>query len=79
MADVFPDKKTLIVAGMVEKKETDKVLTHFAGIGQDFIATQPDYEGRAMDAETFAEHIRQTRDRGDLQGHQGGNHSTSGT
>ncbi len=62
MADVFPDKKTLIVAGMVEKKETDKVLTHFAGIGQDFIATQPDYEGRAMDAETFAEHIRQTRD-----------------
>lgn len=58
MSDVFPDRKVLIVAGMVEKKETDKVLGHFAKIGSDFIATQPDYEGRAMAAETFAEHIR---------------------
>ncbi len=58
MADVFPDKNVLIVAGMVEKKETDKVLGHFAKIGSDFIATQPDYEERAMAAETFAEHIR---------------------
>ena len=58
MADVFPDKKTLIVAGMVEKKETDKVLGHFAKIGTDFIATQPDYEERAMKAEDFAGHIR---------------------
>lgn len=58
MAEVFPDKKVLIVAGMVEKKETDKVLEHFAKIGSDFIATRPDYEDRAMAAETFAEHIR---------------------
>ncbi len=62
MEDVFPDKKTLIVAGMVEKKETDKVLSHFSKISRDFIATQPDYEGRAMAAETFAEHIRQAKD-----------------
>ena len=62
MGDVFPDKRTLIVAGMVEKKETDKVLTHFAKVSRDFIATQPDYEGRAMAAETFAEHIREARD-----------------
>lgn len=57
MADVFPDKKVLIVAGMVEKKETDKVLGHFAKIGCDFIATQPDYEERAMAASAFAKHI----------------------
>lgn len=62
MNDVFPDKRTLIVAGMVEKKETDKVLAHLAGVSRDFIATQPDYEGRAMDAEVFAEHIRKVRD-----------------
>ncbi len=62
MGDVFPGKRTLIVAGMVEKKETDKVLAHLAGVSRDFIATQPDYEGRAMDAEVFAEHIRKTRD-----------------
>ncbi len=62
MADVFPGKKTLIVAGMVEKKETEKVLAHFAGISSDFIATQPEYEGRAMAAETFAQYIRETRD-----------------
>ena len=57
MNEVFPGRKTLIAAGMVEKKETDKVLGHFAEIGTDFIATQPDYEERAMAAETFAEHI----------------------
>ena len=62
MADVFPDAKTLIVAGMVEKKETDKVLTHFAKVSREFIATQPDYEGRAMAAETFAEHVKEARD-----------------
>ena len=62
MADVFPDQKTLIVAGMVEKKETEKVLTHFAKVSKDFIATQPDYEGRAMAAETFAQFIREARD-----------------
>jgi dihydrofolate synthase/folylpolyglutamate synthase len=62
MADVFPGKRTLVVAGMVEKKETEKVLAHFAGISSDFIATQPEYEGRAMAAETFAQYIRETRD-----------------
>ena len=62
MEDVFPGKKVLIVAGMVEKKETEKVLAHFARIGRDFIATQPDYEGRAMDAAAFAQYVRDTRD-----------------
>lgn len=60
MKDVFPDKKVLIVAGMVEKKETDKVLGHFAEIGTDFVATQPNYEERAMKAEDFAGHIEET-------------------
>lgn len=59
MKDVFPEEKTLIVAGMVEKKETDKVLEHFSEIGTDFIATQPDYEDRAIKAETFAEYINE--------------------
>lgn len=62
VADVFPDKKVLVVAGMVEKKETDKVLAHFGRIGRDFIATQPNYEGRAMDAAAFAGHVRAARD-----------------
>ena len=62
MADVFPQSRVLIAAGMVEKKETDKVLAHLANIGRDFIATQPDYEGRAMDAATFARHIEEARD-----------------
>ena len=62
VADVFPGSKVLIAAGMVEKKETDKVLAHFARIGKDFIATQPNYEGRAMAAETFAGYVRQARD-----------------
>ena len=62
VADVFPDKKVLLVAGMVEKKETDKVLAHFARIGRDFIATQPNYEGRAMDAAAFAGNVRAARD-----------------
>ena len=47
---------------MVEKKETDKVLAHFGRIGRDFIATQPTYEGRAMDAAAFAGHVRAARD-----------------
>ena len=58
MKDIFSDKKVLIAAGMVEKKETDKVLRHFAEIGTDFIATQPDYEERAMAAVDFAGHIK---------------------
>ena len=62
VADVFPGKKELIVAGMVEKKETDKVLAHLARVGRDFIATQPNYEGRAMDATAFADHVREARD-----------------
>ena len=62
MADIFPDKNVLIAAGMVEKKETDKVLGHLACVTRDFIATQPNYEGRAMDAEVFAEHLRMARD-----------------
>ena len=52
MKDVFPDKKVLIVA--------DKVLGHFAEIGTDFVATQPNYEERAMKAEDFAGHIEKT-------------------
>lgn len=62
MHEVFPGKRTLIVAGMVEKKETDKVLAHFAEIGTDFIATQLDYEERAMGAESFAGHIEAAGD-----------------
>ena len=62
VSDVFPGKKVLIVAGMVEKKETDKVLAHLARVGRDFIATQPNYEGRAMDATAFADHVREARD-----------------
>ncbi|MCQ2546788.1 MAG: bifunctional folylpolyglutamate synthase/dihydrofolate synthase [Clostridia bacterium] len=63
MEAVFPDKKVLIVAGMVEKKETDKVLEHFAKIGTDFIATQPDYEGRAMAVSDFRQHIEYVADK----------------
>ncbi len=59
MGELFPEKKVLIVAGMVEKKETDKVLEHLAEIGSDFIVTQPDYEGRAMDARVFADNIEE--------------------
>ncbi|MDO4869061.1 MAG: folylpolyglutamate synthase/dihydrofolate synthase family protein [Bacillota bacterium] len=58
MLENFPDWKTLIVFGMVEKKETEKVIGHFLEVTRDFIVTQPSYEGRAMSAQTLAEIVR---------------------
>ena len=58
MLDSFPEWKTLIVMGMVEKKETDKVVDHFLNITKDFIVTQPSYESRAMQASELADHIQ---------------------
>lgn len=60
MKAVFPDQKILIVFGMVEKKETEKVAGHFLEVTGDFIITQPTYEGRAMGAEELARIIRET-------------------
>ncbi len=57
MRENFPDWKTLIVMGMVEKKETEKVVGHFLDVTTDFIVTKPSYEGRAMSVEELAEHI----------------------
>lgn len=58
MKENFPDWKTLIVMGMVEKKETEKVAGHFLDVTTDFIVTKPSYEDRAMDAEKLADHLR---------------------
>lgn len=60
MKAVFADKKTLIVFGMVEKKETEKVAGHFLEVASDFIITQPSYEGRAMAAEELESIIEKT-------------------
>lgn len=48
MKECYPEAKTLIVTGMVERKETVKVMKHFLEIGSDFFITKPDYEDRAM-------------------------------
>lgn len=63
MKAVFPDQKILIVFGMVEKKETEKVAGHFLEVTGDFIITQPTYEGRAMGAEELARIIRETAEK----------------
>ncbi len=60
MKSAFADKKTLIVFGMVEKKETEKVAGHFLDITSDFIITQPTYEGRAMAVSELADVVRET-------------------
>ncbi len=57
----FSGKRILIACGMVEKKETDKVLRHFANITTDFIITQPNYEGSAMAASELAEKLESVR------------------
>lgn len=54
---LFPDSKTLVVAGMVSNKEIDKVVSHFAEIADGFIATAPDYDERKLEAADLAEHI----------------------
>lgn len=48
MKECYPEAKTLIVTGMVERKETVKVMKHFLEIGSGFFITKPDYEDRAM-------------------------------
>ena len=63
MKAVFPDQKILIVFGMVEKKETEKVAGHFLEVTGDFIITQPTYEGRAMGAEELARIISETAEK----------------
>ncbi len=63
MKAVFPDQKILIVFGMVEKKETEKVAGHFLEVTGDFIITQPTYEGRAMEAEELARIISETAEK----------------
>ena len=63
MKAVFPDQKILIVFGMVEKKETEKVAGHFLEVTGDFIITQPTYEGRAMGAEELVRIIRETAEK----------------
>ena len=63
MKAVFPDQKILIVFGMVEKKETEKVAGHFLEVTEDFIITQPTYEGRAMGAEELARIISETAEK----------------
>ena len=50
----FSGKRVLIVCGMVEKKETDKVMAHLMNVTEDFIITQPNYESRAMEAAELA-------------------------
>ncbi|MGI6766087.1 MAG: bifunctional folylpolyglutamate synthase/dihydrofolate synthase [Lentihominibacter sp.] len=58
----FSGKRTLLVCGMVEKKETYKVLMHFANIAADFIITQPNYEGLAMTASQLAKYMEGVRE-----------------
>ena len=60
MRELFPDKKILIVFGMVEKKETAKVAGHFLEVAEDFIITQPSYEGRALAVPELAGIVTQT-------------------
>ncbi len=58
----FSGKKILLVYGMVEKKDTYKVLMHFANITTDFIITRPNYEGRSMAAPKLAEYMEGVRE-----------------
>lgn len=58
----FSRKKVLLICGMVEKKETDKVLKHLMDITTDFIITQPSYKGRAMAASRLAEHMKSVKE-----------------
>lgn len=59
MKDCYENGKVLIVTGMVERKETVKVMKHFLEIGSDFIITKPDYEERAMDVDRLEAFIKQ--------------------
>ena len=59
MKECYPGAKTLIVAGMVERKETVKVMKHFLEVSGDFIVTKPDYEDRAMATSELETFIRQ--------------------
>lgn len=45
-----PDKKTLIVTGMLKDKDTDEIIEQLTSIASDFIATEPE-NSRKMEAE----------------------------
>lgn len=57
MKDLFYGKRVLIVAGMLENKDIDKIIKNFGQIGKDFVATQPD-NIRKLDAGALGDKIR---------------------
>ena len=69
MLENFAGKKTLIVMGMVTKKETEKVAGHFLDVTTDFIVTQPSYEGRALAAPALEKIIREVADEKEIEVH----------
>jgi len=42
MAEYFPGKKVLMITGMLADKKVDNIIEKFAGIADEFIATEPD-------------------------------------
>lgn len=54
MKDCFPERKILMVTGMLADKETRKITEQFLGITDRFIATQPD-NPRKLPAEELAQ------------------------
>lgn len=50
----FPEKKILMITGMLRDKQTDRITDAFTGITKDMIATEPD-NPRKLEAEELAE------------------------
>ncbi|MCL2045904.1 MAG: bifunctional folylpolyglutamate synthase/dihydrofolate synthase [Oscillospiraceae bacterium] len=54
---IFPDKKIVILMGVMADKDVDAMISYIAPITKAFVACTPDYEGRAMEAKTLAEKL----------------------
>lgn len=58
MKKYFPNKRVLMVTGMLKDKDTTKLLDYFCDIADEFIATEPESE-RKLEAAALAELIKE--------------------
>lgn len=51
MKRYFPESRVLMVTGMLKDKDTTRILDSFCGIGEDFVATEPESDRKLSAAE----------------------------
>ena len=54
----FNGRKIIFIIGVMADKDIDNMITYITPLAQAFISCKPDYESRAMDAETLVEKLQ---------------------